>query len=173
MPFAGTLQHAFPHFATGPTLVRFGGYDLGYAEDRIQIQERPFWHDVKSDASGGAEGPPCDVQFLGAIAIVSCLLNRFKESNMRALSKIHITAQQTDGVLLPTGTYMRQDSKMVDLWLINAAYTLVYQKAFLRQGRQFTIGTRHQAFQLAFECHVTDPCDYELFTYSDEDDPCS
>jgi hypothetical protein len=68
---------------------------------------------------------------------------------------------------------MRQDSGMGKLELINKTYTLAYERAFLRQGRQFSVGTRHQAFALVFECHVDNPCDAKLFSYEDDDDPCS
>jgi len=177
MPFAGTIPQDFPHFATGPTLVRYPPtYDLGYAEDRIQVQEHPLWHDVKSDGSGGSEGPPCDVQFLGAVVFVSCLLNRFKEANIRRLSRIRADGAGPDGTVLATGYYMRQDAGMNRLELVNKSYTLVYEKAFLRTGRQFSVGTRHQAVILTFECHVDTLCDAKLFEYDEQynafNDPC-
>ena len=174
MPFTG-IPDTYKHFATGPTLVRFGTYyDLGYSEDRIQISEKPFWHDVKSDGYGGSEGPPCDVQYLGAVAFVTCLLNRFNEEYIRKLAKIQIDGVQlANGIMLPTGQYMRQDAGMDKLELVNKTYTLTYEKAFLRQGRQFSVGTRHQAVALMFECHVDNPCDANLFAYDDDDDPCS
>lgn len=187
MPIAGTIPHDFPHFATGPTLVRCVAVglpyamDLGYAEDRIQIQERPFWHEVKSDANGGVEGPPCDVQYLGSIAIVSCLLNRFNEDSMRLLASPNVNGEVSTvdpslaippGTLPASGFYMRQDRGMCELWLLNKTYSLKYRRAFLRNSRQFTAGTRHQAFALAFECHVNDPCDRILFSYEDAIAPC-
>ena len=169
-PFSGTLPQAFPHFATGPTLVEFNSLELGYAEDRVQIEEKPFWHEVKADSYGGAEGPPCDVQYLGALVLVRCLLNRFDEAYLRALGSIDVGAP---GEMPPTGWYMRQDGGMKQLRLINQTYVLTYSKAVLRQGRQFNVGTRHQAFALMFECHVNNPCDSVLFDYEDGDDPCS
>ena len=186
MPLAGTIPHDFPHFATGPTLVRCRNtiwetyeLDLGYSEDRIQIHERPFWHEVKSDAYGGTEGPPCDVQYLGSIAIVTCLLNRFNEANLRLISTLNINKQAlpservSPGVMPNTGLYMRQDLCMCELWLINKTYSLKYERAFLRNGRQFSVGTRHQSFALVFECHVNDPCEKVLVFYEEKDDPCS
>lgn len=174
MPFNGTLPHDFPHFATGPTLVEFHDLELGYAEDRVQISEKPFWHEVKADSYGGAEGPPCDVQYLGALVYVQCLLNRFDEANLRTISRIDYGGPASaDGEMLPAGWYMRQDGGMEQLRLLSKEYTLTYSKAILRQGRQFSVGTRHQAFALMFECHVDNPCDAVLFEYETGDDPCS
>jgi hypothetical protein len=172
MPFAGTLDQQFPHYSTGPTLVEWHG-ELGYAEDKVQIAEQPFWHEVHADSHGGAEGPPCDVQYIGSLVYVTCLLNRFNEANLRVIGRIAASKSTTDGTMPPTGWYMRQDSGMEQLTLTNKSYTLSYPKAILKQGRSFNAGTRHQAFALTFECHVNNPCDAVLFTYGDGDDPCS
>lgn len=180
MPFLGVVPQSFPHFATGPTLVEFDSFDLGYCEDRIQIDETPFWHEVKSDGYGGSEGPPCDVQYLGALVYVRCLLNRFKEDNIRALSTISLPDDEssTPGIMPQVGWYMRQDSGMKQLRLLSKEYILVFLKSVLRQGRKWTMGTRHQSFALVFECHVNNPCDAQLLTYEgeteeDQHDPCT
>lgn len=169
------LPHDFPHYATGATLVSFTDLRLGYAEDRIQISEQPFWHEVKADSYGGAEGPPCDVQYIGALVYVTALLNRFNETNLRKISRIYYSGSPAEyGEMLPVGWYMRQDGGMETLELINKSYILTYTKAILKQGRKFNVGSRHQAFALTFECHISDPCDSVLFEYDDDgDDPCS
>jgi len=106
---------------------------------------------------------------------VTCTLNRFVEANIQGLSRLEYptTGTATDGKLPPMGRFMRQDTMYDTLWLVNKKYTLKYQVAFLRQGRKFNVGVRHQQVMLMFECHITDPCDMELFTYAAADDPCT
>lgn len=168
-----SLPQDFPHYATGPTLVDFGANELGFAEDRIQISEQPFWHEVHADSYGGAGGPPCDVQYIGSLVYVTCLLNRFNEPTMRIIGRIASEKVTVDGTMPPTGWYMRQDGSMKPLSLVNASYTLTYEKAILKQGRKFNVGTRHQAFALTFECHINNPCDVALHKYEAGIDYCS
>ena len=163
----------FPHRATGPTLVTWNSLQLGYADDRIQIEERPFWEDIRNDAFGGAAGMPSDVHYLGSIAIVSCNLNRFVIANIQALADLDAANVNTVGVMPAIGTFMRSDAMYSSLVLSNATETLTYTVAFLRQGRRFNVGTRHQIFSLAFECHVDDPCTMKLFAAGAAVDPCS
>jgi len=174
MPFTGVVPQAFPHFATGATLVKFHDLDLGYSEDRIQIDETPFFHEVKSDGFGGSEGPPCDVQYLGSVVYVRCMLNRFNGDNLKKLSGI--TGDFGFVVNTPTmprsGWYMRQDGGMEELLLSSKEYVLTFTKAVLRQGRKWSMGTRHQSFILLFECHIDNPYDCTLFSYAAGNDPC-
>ena len=163
----------FPHHSKGPTLCTWGALDLGYSDDRIQIEERPFWEDIKNDAFGGAAGMPSDVHYLGSIAIVTCNLNRFTEASIEALTDLDAGTANTYGTMAEIGTFMRQDSMYDYLKLSNRTETLHYTVAFLRQGRRFNVGTRHQIFSLVFECHVDDPCTMSLFTKDTAVDPCS
>jgi hypothetical protein len=174
MPFLGVVPQSFPHFATGPTLVQFHGYNLGYSEDRVQIDETPFFHEVKSDGFGGSEGPPCDVQYLGSLVYVRCALNRFNQTTLKTISSIatedaRITAP---GIMPRAGWYMRQDDGMEELVLSSKEYIVTFSKAVLRQGRKWSMGTRHQAFILMFECHIDDPCDCKILEYGTGEDPC-
>jgi hypothetical protein len=59
------------------------------------------------------------------------------------------------------------------LVLSNATESKTYDVAFLRQGRRFNYGTRHQIFSLVFECHLDDPCLNKLFYTGAAVDPCS
>jgi hypothetical protein len=60
-----------------------------------------------------------------------------------------------------------------ELRLSNRTELLTYNVAFLRQGRRFNVGTRHQIYSLVFECHVNDPCDMILFAQSAGSNPCT
>jgi hypothetical protein len=164
----------FPHRAVGPTLVQWpsNSFSLGYADDRIQIEERPFWEDIRNDAFGGAAGMPSDVQYLGSIAIVTCNLNRFTVAEIEKLAGIDSVPGTTYGTMPRVGLFMREDTMYGALLLSNRTETLTYNVAFLRQGRRFNVSTRHQIYSLVFECHVTDPCDMILFAKSGADDPC-
>jgi len=177
MPFTGVVPQEFPHFATGATLVKFHSLELGYSEDRIQIDETPFFHEVKSDGFGGSEGPPCDVQYLGSLVYVRCALNRFNEVRIRTIAPLDRyggpTGYLAPGTMPPPGWYMRQDGGMEELVLSSKEYIVTFTKAVLRQGRKWSMGTRHQAFILLFECHIDNPCDCKLFEYGTGEDPCS
>lgn len=178
MPFTGVVPQEFPHFATGATLVQFHSLRLGYSEDRIQIDETPFFHEVKSDGFGGSEGPPCDLQYLGSIVYVRCVLNRFNNYNIKTISTVGVIGTDDSthvsdmGIMPRTGWYMRQDAGMEELVLSSKEYIVTFTKAVLRQGRKWSMGTRHQAFVLLFECHIDNPCDCKLFEYGTGNDPC-
>jgi hypothetical protein len=165
----------FPHRATGPTLVQWpsNAKSLGYADDRIQIEERPFWEDIRNDAFGGAAGMPSDVQYLGSIAIVTCNLNRFVVANLEDLAAIDSIPGTAYGTMPAVGLFMRQNTMAGSLILSNRTEILTYSVAFLRQGRRFNVGTRHQIYSLVFECHVNDPCDMALFAKTTGSDPCA
>jgi hypothetical protein len=162
----------FPHRATGPTLVTWSGSQLGYADDRIQIEERPFWEDIRNDAFGGAAGMPSDVQYLGSIAIVTCNLNRFTVAEIEKLAGIDSVPGTAYGTMPAVGLFMRQNTMYGALVLSNRSEILTYSVSFLRQGRRFNVSTRHQIYSLVFECHVNDPCDMVLFTAGGTADPC-
>ena len=166
----------FPHRATGPTLVTWAGNEIGYADDRIQIEERPFWEDIRNDAFGGAAGMPSDVQYLGSIAIVTCNLNRFTVAEIEKLAGIDSVPGTAYGTMPQVGLFMRSEGTNAAMYgalvLSNRTETLTYNVAFLRQGRRFNVGTRHQIYSLVFECHVNDPCDMILFAATGAADPC-
>jgi hypothetical protein len=163
----------FPHRATGPTLVTWSGNEIGYADDRIQIEERPFWEDIRNDAFGGAAGMPSDVQYLGSIAIVTCTLNRFTVAEIEKLAGIDSVPGTTYGTMPQVGLFMRQNTMYGALLLSNRTETLTYTVAFLRQGRRFNVSTRHQIYSLVFECHIDDPCTRVLFTTGTGTGPCA
>ena len=166
---------SYPHHSTGPTLITFDDMPLGYSEDRVQIEERPQWEDIRNDAFGGMAGVQSDVQFLGAIHYVHCNLNRFVAANINTLAMIDVDnptgdTGDYDGLM---GKFMRQDEMYAALVLSNKSATTTYSVAFLRQGRRFNMGTRHQQVALVFECHIDDPCDMVVFTAAAATDPCS
>jgi hypothetical protein len=195
MPHAGTIPQIFPHHSTGATLVSFGSnpvdtsgetltlLPLGYCEDRVQIEERPQWEDIRNDIFGGMAGIPSEVQYLGSVVYVHCNLNRFVLNNLRELSSIHPVFSElvaglggvTPG---PMGTFMRQgnnvnETYMEMLELSCATQVLTFSRAFLRQGKRFNMGVRHQQIALVFECHVSNPCDMELYEIAAGNDPCA
>ena len=197
MPFTGVVPQTYPHRSTGATLVSFGStvadadtsaddialLPLGYAEDRIQIEERPQWEDIRNDIFGGMAGIPSEVQFLGSVVYVHCNLNRFIINNLKAMASIHpsfseVVAGLGDVVTGPMGTFMRQGdnvatSYMETLELSSPVEVLRFHKAFLRQGRRFNMSVRHQQVSLVFECHVFSPCDMEMYQIEAGSNPCA
>jgi hypothetical protein len=137
------------------------------------IDERPFYEDIRNDGFGGAAGMPSDVQYLGSIAIVTVNLNRFNAANVAALGDLDASQVLTAGTLPDIGSFVRQDTLWGGLYLTNGTETRVFAQSFLRQGRRFNVGTRHQVFSLVFECHVDDPCTMVLYTVGAANDPCT
>jgi hypothetical protein len=175
MPFAG-IPATFPHVSVGATLVTFAGLEIGYAEDRVMIDERPQWEDIRNDAFGGMAGVPSDIQLLGEVIFVQANINRFSPSNMESLALIapNFGGPANIGDLAGMmGVFARQDGLFEPLVLSNKTATLTFANALLRHGRKFNLGTRHQQVALVFECHVDDPCDMSLWVASTADDPCS
>jgi len=177
----GTVT-SYNHRSVGPTLVSWPStaVPLGYADDRIMIDERPFYEDIRNDGFGGAAGMPSDVQYLGSIAVVTMNLNRFNHSNITALGDLDATNANIgndtipyDGEMPEIGAFVRQDILWGSLALQNRTETRTFPKAFLRQGRRFNVGVRHQIYTLVFECHVDDPCTMVLYEVTALSDPCS
>src|SRR4030067_106002 len=168
----------FPHFSAGPVLVSWGATaeaadDLGYSMNGVEISEIPRYQDVMNDGFGGAGGVPSDAQFLGAIAQVRCVLNRFTEANVEALSQLDSAMGGTDGTLPDIGDFVKQDSLAGVLVLSSPVETRTYTLAFVRQGRAFNSGVPHRQYQLVFECWIDDPCTMELWAASAGDNPCA
>jgi hypothetical protein len=197
MPFNGILPQTFPHRSTGATKVSFGSVaadgitsgddasliELGYAEDRIMIDERPQWEDIHNDIFGGMAGVPSEVQYLGTVVFVQANLNRFNAVNVKTMSSIHPALSQLvaglgDVVGGPMGTFMRQGDNatvtyMDTLELSSSLEVLRFHKAFLRQGKKFNMSVRHQQVALVFECHIFSPCDLETYQIEAGVNPCS
>lgn len=204
--FSGIIPQGFPHRSTGATLVQFGSVatdgttsaddatmlNLGYCEDRVQIEERPQWEDIRNDIFGGMAGIPSEVQYLGSVVYVHCNLNRFNDYHLKMMSSIHPSfsqlvgaevANQMSGTLGDVvggtmGTFMRQGDNataayMETLALSSPTEKLTFHKAFLRQGKRFNMGVRHQQVMLVFECHVLAPCDMELYQIEAGVNPCT
>lgn len=209
--FSGIVPQGFPHRSTGATLVQYGSIatdgtvstgtadatllSLGYCEDRVQIEERPQWEDIRNDIFGGMAGIPSEVQYLGSIVYVHCNLNRFNDYHIKLLSSLHPSVAITGGLTGAEvanqmsgttgdvvggtmGTFMRQGDNaticyLETLRLSSATEKLTFHKAFLRQGKRFNMGVRHQQVMLVFECHVMSPCDMELYQIEAGVNPCT
>ena len=170
---------SFPHVSTGPVLVSWpnAATTLGYADDRIMIDERPFYEDIRNDGFGGAAGMPSDVQYLGSIAVVTMNLNRLNMTNIDLLGTLDsLDATPTDGLMPTIGSFVKQDSLNGALVLTSGNATngevRTFPNAFLRQGRRFNVGVRHQIYTLVFECHIDDPCTMTLWSVGAASDPC-
>ena len=57
-------------------------YPLGYTRNGVDQTEEAFWLDVPGDEYGGDDGPPIDIQFLGAIARVRCEFTKWNVANI-------------------------------------------------------------------------------------------
>lgn len=81
--------------------------DLGYTNDGVEIEEREFTIECKTDRYGGEQGPPADVQSLGREAIIRLNLTEFNAEYFHMLESRmprNSLAASAPGQILTPGT---------------------------------------------------------------------
>ena len=77
---------AIVHHVAGAATIRVdtGGSnaleDLGYTRDGAMVRFDGFFLDIPCDLTGGENGPPSDIQFLGETALITCDFTKFDET---------------------------------------------------------------------------------------------
>lgn len=136
--------------------------DLGQCNDMIEIEERSFMHNVHGDRNGGPQGPPIEVQNLGAIHVVRFTLVQF---DVTIVDKLRKRAQQsTAGTIAQAdvGTFMLT-TNAVRLTLNTPQTEDIrnYWCAIVREPIRVGYGTKYSEWQFEFECHRA-PCGHTL-----------
>ncbi len=147
MPFAPV------HFTTGPVVVSFAGYQLGYCEDGVQVAIQPRYDDIYSDDMGGRAGVPSDSQLLGATADLQLLFTKYQKQYLDNLSSFRSGALTSNakGVLPPIGSFVRQDGLYSSLVLAGLNETLTFATAHPRRSLEINSGTRARRYVCGFE----------------------
>jgi hypothetical protein len=157
---------AIQFFSTGPALVKYDDQELGFCENGVDINIQPFFEDLHTDSWGGLAGPFADRQLLGAIAQVNCLLTKFDDAAVAALTAF--TTNSTAGVIGDTklGEFIYQDGLYSTL-AINVTATaksIQFEYAHVAGSVSFNASMRHRRWQLQFLCRMDDPCLRNLYS---------
>jgi hypothetical protein len=164
----------YPHFSAGPVLVSWETMALGYSMNGIDIQEQPVFQDLKNDAYGGQAGMPSDVQWLGAVAMITCNLNRFTPGNLENIAQFDANMQASLGSYRRVGQFVKQDGMHGQLILSSAVETLTFPSTYLVHGRSFNTGVPERVWRLVFRALIKDPCDMTLYSSSSSGtNPCT
>lgn len=157
------------HFTTGPSLITWNGIELGVSENGVEHQIQQYIQDVPSDDFGGTSGSPSDQQWLGATAMVQCVLTKFIEANVEQL--INHRFGQT-GTFGQVGEFMKQDILYAELVIWGRNELRTYPCAYVRQPVSMNSGSRFRRWGISFYCQVLDSCQQELYIVNETDDPC-
>lgn len=149
---------AIEHFNLSAALVSFGGDNLGYSGNGVDLIVEPRWNDIPSDLYGGQGGVPSDSQLLGAVAFVTCEFTAFEINEIFAranftLNPTPFTAGAGTVTLPIIGNFVRQGSAPLAgaLVLTGANGSLTFATAFLRQRQQFNMGTKASFWMVGWE----------------------
>lgn len=141
------------HFTTGPIVPTWGGFQLGYCENGVNIALQPRWDDIYSDDMGGRGGVPSDSQFLGATGMIDMLFTKYNKTFLDNMS-CHTIAALTSGAkgLMPVlGSFARQDSLGAALTLNGFNENLAITFALLRGNYEMNSGTAYRRYRCTFE----------------------
>lgn len=161
---------ALQFFSFGPCLVNFDGEDLGFAEDRVDIQVQPFYDEIHTDSWGGLAGPFADKQLLGGLAQISCLLTKFDDAACQRLTAFCAGAGTPDAGVIASanlGEFVYQDGMYAALLLKGTAAgssSLQFSYAHVTGAVGFNASMRHRRYQLTFQARMSTSCARQLYT---------
>jgi len=127
-------------------------FKLGETMDMTDVEERAFWHNVPGDRHGGPQGPPIEVQWLGAICVVRMELSRWDAAEIDKLRRREVNATLGTILLAEVGTLMLA-TKGFRLCLNSATRPLNFPCAILRDAIPYGMGSKFTSVGLQFECH--------------------
>lgn len=130
---------------------------LGTAHDQIQVTERKFWHEAKSDAGGGQNGPPQELQYLGEIHVVRMRLAGWTGSSVALLRKLTNTTLGTIDQAQVGAFMLTSSSVRLLLDTPSAGDAMNYWCAMPEQPMEIGVGTKYSEWDIQFTCHRP-PC---------------
>ena len=128
--------------------------ELGRTRNGADVTLESRFVDVPGDEFGGEEGPPVDVQYLGAIARVRLELTKFDDA---VADKVRaVLYDGTAGTPMGPGTLVFQDRQEFRLLLKTVRKPMNFERAFPRQAVEQNKGTKFSTLVVEFECHEDD-----------------
>jgi len=127
--------------------------DVGQAENMTEVREIPFWHNVPGDAHGGPEGPPIEIQFLGAIAKIRITMSKWDTTHVATIRKFAVATQGTI-LAAEVGTLMLANKTFrIILSAVSLPLPLNFPCVFPRDPVEYAVGTKYSAMMIEFEAH--------------------
>ena len=125
---------------------------LGISEDMVEIEERAFWHNVPGDANGGPQGPPIEVQWLGATHLIRCVMSTWDETHLDTLRQRQVNTAFGVMAASEVGTLMLNQNAL-RIILDSPTRPLNYPTCIVREAIAFPMGTKYSAATVIFEAH--------------------
>ena len=135
---------------------------LGWTRNGIEIQEQAFMSELKSDYSGGEQGPPGDYEWLGEMHTITCELAQFNSSVLQKYERrVNASiAARTRGMLLGC-----QNARWTVLFLAQN-WARLYTRTFVIDPIQWPIiGTPASFPRITFTC-LDDPSNADLMPWT-------
>lgn len=154
----------FTFFTSGPSVVTFDSEQLGFCEDRVQVNVQPFFEDLHADSWGGIQGGFADRQLLGAVANISCLITKGDADALNALTSFD--SGGAAGILPVLGSFVYQDNLFGILDIEGTNETLQFDKAHISMAIELNQSMRHRRFQVGFTARLDDECTRVLMQWN-------
>lgn len=124
---------------------------LGYSEDGVRIRRELFRLPVHGDQNGGLDGPPIDIQQLGAIYHVEMTLTSF---DWAVLTKLENgVAGGTAGTEGTVGTLLFSESNKIFRFLVHTTNRPLNFLRAVVEDLDWNKGTKHNKVLLTMACY--------------------
>lgn len=149
---------AIQPYYDGPALIRIdanqgaGLESLGYSEDGVRIWQEKFRLPVHGDQNGGLDGPPIDIQQLGAIWHVEMVLTSWETSVADKIANgVAGGSAGTEGTV---GTLLFTESNKIFRLLINpTSRPFNFLRAVPEDFDISPKGTKHSKLTITWNCY--------------------
>jgi len=125
---------------------------LGEQTDMTEVREQAFFHNVPGDRNGGPQGPPIEIQWLGAICVIRCDLSSWDSVVVDSLRKRAANATLGTTIQTEVGKLMLKDNG-IRLILDCANRPLNFPCCIVREPIQYGKGTKFSTMAIEFEAH--------------------
>lgn len=124
--------------------------DVGYTEQGVDITEQIFSYDVQGDQNGGDQGPPIDIQYMGAVDIVRMTFTKYNQTTMQIIrDRLSGTSPDTPGT---AGVLHFQGTLAYEL-LLDCFTPRNYTRVVFREPIETNKGTKHSKLTLIATCY--------------------
>lgn len=138
--------------------------ELGITRNGVTVSYENFYYDVPGDEFGGDDGPPIDVQWLGAIARIRCEFTKYNRTYMDAVLGIMqgstfggMTVQSQLSTSKYPGELVFTRTNQTRVLLNNSiGDRRNFPKCFIRAPHEQNYATKYASPIVEFEAHVYD-----------------
>lgn len=137
--------------------------ELGITRNGVTVNYENFFYDVPGDEFGGDDGPPIDVQWLGAIARIRCEFTKYNRELLNAvLGIVHGSTfgdmnSQSSGSSKFPGELMFTPTNYTRVLLDNSiGDRRNFPRCIIRAPHEQNYATKYASPIVEFEAHVHD-----------------